>query len=112
VILEPRKIKLVTVFIVSPCICPEVMEWDAMTFDFVIGIPDHLICLLRNLYAGQEEKARTENGTTHWFQVKKGVCQYCHPDFLCPFHYRGLECKSMKSRNTWSNRQIWPWNME
>ena len=30
----------------------------------------------------------------------------------CPFHYRGLECKSRKSRNTWSNRQIWPWNME
>ena len=30
----------------------------------------------------------------------------------CPFHYRGLECKSWKSRNTWSNRQIWPWNAE
>ena len=30
----------------------------------------------------------------------------------CPFHYRGLECKSRKSRNTWGNRQIWPWNME
>ena len=30
----------------------------------------------------------------------------------CPFHYRGLECKSGKSRNTWSSRQIWPWNME
>ena len=30
----------------------------------------------------------------------------------CPFHYRGLECKSRKSRNTWSNRQIWSWNME
>ena len=30
----------------------------------------------------------------------------------CPFHYRRLECKSRKSRNTWSNRQIWPWNME
>ena len=30
----------------------------------------------------------------------------------CPFHYRGLKCKSMKSRNTWSNRPIWPWNME
>ena len=30
----------------------------------------------------------------------------------CPFHYRGLECKSRKSRNTWTNRQIWPWNME
>ena len=31
---------------------------------------------------------------------------------ICPFHYRGLKCKSRKSRNTWSNRQIWPWNME
>ena len=30
----------------------------------------------------------------------------------CPFHYRVLECKSRKSRNTWSNRQIWPWNTE
>ena len=30
----------------------------------------------------------------------------------CPFHYRGLECKNRKSRNTWSNRQIWPWNTE
>ena len=30
----------------------------------------------------------------------------------CPFHYRGLECKSMKSRNTWCNRQIWPWSTE
>ena len=30
----------------------------------------------------------------------------------CPFHYRGLECKSNKSRNTWSNRQIWPWSTE
>ena len=30
----------------------------------------------------------------------------------CPFHYRGLECKSRKSRNTWSNRQIWPWDTE
>ena len=30
----------------------------------------------------------------------------------CPFHYKGLECKSRKSRNTWINRQIWPWNVE
>jgi len=30
----------------------------------------------------------------------------------CPFHYRELQCKCRKSRNTWSNRQIWPWNME
>ena len=34
------------------------------------------------------------------------------PKKRCPFHYRGLECQSRKSRNTWSNRQIWPWNME
>ena len=34
------------------------------------------------------------------------------PKKRCPFHYRGLECKSRRSRNTWSNRQIWPWNAE
>ena len=34
------------------------------------------------------------------------------PPQRCPFHYRGLECKSRKSRNTWNNRQIWPWNTE
>ena len=34
------------------------------------------------------------------------------PQKRSPFHYRGLECKSRKSRNTWSNRQIWPWNEE
>ena len=34
------------------------------------------------------------------------------PRKRCPFHYRGLECKSRKSRNTWSNRQIWPWSTE
>ena len=40
-----------------------------------IGIPDHLTCLLRNLYAGQEATVRTEHGTTDWFQVGKGVGQ-------------------------------------
>ena len=35
-----------------------------------------------------------------------------HTQKRCPFHYRGLECKSRKSRNTWSNRQIWPWNTD
>ena len=34
------------------------------------------------------------------------------PKKRCPFHYRGLECKSRKSRSNWSNRQIWPWNTE
>jgi len=40
-----------------------------------MGIPDHLICLLRNLYAGQEATIRTGHGTTDWFQIAKGVCQ-------------------------------------
>ena len=41
------------------------------------GIPDHLTCLLRNLYAGQEGTVRTELGTTDWFQIGKGVGQGC-----------------------------------
>ena len=42
-----------------------------------MGIPDHLTCLLRNLYAGQEATVRTGHGTTHWLQIGKGVCQGC-----------------------------------
>ena len=50
-----------------------IINWKEM------GIPDHLICLLRNLYAGQETTVRTGHGTTDWFQVGKGVC---HPAYL------------------------------
>ena len=42
-----------------------------------MGIPDHLTCLLRNLYAGQEATVRTGHGTTDWFQIGKGVFQGC-----------------------------------
>ena len=42
-----------------------------------MGIPDHLTCLLRNLYAGQEAAVRTEHGTREWFQIGKGVSQGC-----------------------------------
>ena len=42
-----------------------------------MGIPDHLTCLLRNLYAGQEATVRTGHRTTDWFQIWKGVCQGC-----------------------------------
>ena len=42
-----------------------------------MGIPDYLICLLRNLYAGQEAAVRTGHGTTDWFQIGKGVHQGC-----------------------------------
>ena len=42
-----------------------------------MGIPEHLTCLQRNLYAGQEATVRTGHGTTNWFQIGKGVCQGC-----------------------------------
>ena len=42
-----------------------------------MGIPDHMTCLLRNLYAGQETTVRTGHGTTDWFQIGKGICQGC-----------------------------------
>ena len=42
-----------------------------------MGIPDHLTCLLRNLYAGQEATVRSRHGTTDWLQIGKGVCQGC-----------------------------------
>ena len=49
-----------------------------------MGIPDHLTCLLRHLYAGQEATVRAGHGTTDWFQIGKGVCQGCivSPYFL------------------------------
>ena len=49
-----------------------------------MGMPDHLTCLLRNLYAGQEETVRTGHGTAYWFQIGKGVVKavYCHPAYL------------------------------
>ena len=49
-----------------------------------MGIPDHLTCLLRNLYAGQEATIRTGHGTTDWFQIGKEYVKvvYCHPTYL------------------------------
>ena len=70
-------------------ICTNLMHTDyAKAFDYVdhnkvwkilkqMGIPDHLTCLLRNLYAGQEATVRTGHGTTDWFQIGKEVCQGC-----------------------------------
>ena len=54
-----------------------------------LGIPDHLICFLRNLYAGQEATVRTGHGTTDWFQTGKGVCQGC---ILSPCFNLYAEC--------------------
>ena len=51
-----------------------------------MGIPDHLTCLLRNLYAGQEATVRSGHGTTDWFQIGKGVRQGCILS-LCLFNF-------------------------
>ena len=49
-----------------------------------MGISEHLTCLLKNLYAGQEATVRTEHGTTYWFQIGKEYIKaiYCHPAYL------------------------------
>ena len=52
----------------------ETLRWKILK---EMGIPDHLTCLLRNLYAGQEATLRTGHGTTDWFQIGKGVHQGC-----------------------------------
>ena len=56
-----------------------------------IGIPDHLTCLLRNLYAGQEATVRTAHGTTDWFQIGKGVRQGC---ILSPCLFNSMQSTS------------------
>ena len=58
-----------------------------------MGIPDHLTCCLRNLYAGQEATVRTGHGTMDWFQIGKGVCQDCHPVYLT--YMQSTSCEVM-----------------
>ena len=56
--------------------------------------------------------SRAEEAEVEWFYEDLQDLVELTPKKRCPFHYRGLECKSKKSRNTWSNMQIWPWNAE
>ena len=53
--------------------------WITINWKFLkeMGIPDHLTCLMRNMYTGQEATVRTDHETTHWFQIGKGVYQGC-----------------------------------
>ena len=53
-----------------------------------------------------------EEAEVEWFFEDLQDLSELTPKTRCPFHYRGMEWKSRKSRNTWSNKQIWPWNME
>ena len=65
------------------CFIDNAKDFDCVDHDKLwkilqeMGIPDHLTCLLRNLYAGQEATVRTRHGTTDWFQIGKGVRQGC-----------------------------------
>ena len=59
-----------------------------------IGIPAHLTCLLRNLYAGQEAIVRTRHGTTDWFQIGKGVRQGCLLS-PCLFNIQSTSCEML-----------------
>ena len=56
--------------------------------------------------------SNAEEAEVEWFYEDLQDLLELTPKKRCPFHYRVLECKSRKSRNTWSNRQIWPWNTE
>ena len=64
-----------------------------------MGIPDHLTCLLRNLYAGQETTVRTGHRTTHWFQIGKEYLKavYCHPAYLT--YMQNTSCKMLNWMN-------------
>ena len=61
-----------------------------------MGMPDHLTCLLRNLYADQKAIVRTRHGTTDWFQIGKGVHQGCHPTYLTYMQCTSIEMLDWK----------------
>ena len=63
-----------------------------------MGIPDHLPCLLRNLYSGQEATVRTGNGTTDWFQIGKGVRQGCLFNLYAEYIIRNAELEEAQAR--------------
>ena len=67
-----RKTSISALLTMSKPLCRSQQLWKILT---EMGIPDHLTCLPRNLYAGQEETVRTGHETADWFQIGKGVCQ-------------------------------------
>ena len=71
---SPRKTSTSAILTPKPLTVWITTNWKILQ---EMGIPDHLSCLLRNLYAGQEATVRTRHGTTDWFQIRKGVHQGC-----------------------------------
>ena len=78
----PEKIYLCFIYYAKAFDCVEHNKLCNILQD--MGIPDHLTCILRNWYAGQEATVRTGHGTTDWFQMGKGILKavYCHPAYL------------------------------
>ena len=70
-----------------------------------MGIPDHLTCLFRNLYAREEATVRTGHGTTDWFQIGKGVCHGCIYNLYADYIMRnaGLEGAQAGIKIAWRN---------
>ena len=72
-------------------------EWITTNWKILkkMGVPDHLTCLLRNLYVGQEAKVRTGHRTTDWFKIRKEYFKavYCHHAYLT--HMQGISCKML-----------------
>ena len=79
------------------CFIDYAKAFDWITINWKIlkemGIPDHLTCLLRNIYAGQEATVRTGHGTTDWVQIGKEYVKavYCHPAYLTSM--KNTSCK-------------------
>ena len=71
-----------------------------------MGIPDHLTCFLRNLYAGQEATVRTGHGTTDWFQIGKGVRQGCLFNFYAEYIMRNAGLKEAQAGIKIAGRNI------
>ena len=71
------------------------------------GKPFNITVIQVNALTSNAEEAEVE-----WFYEDLQELLEFTPTKRCPYHYRGQECKSRKSRNTWSNRQIWPWSTE
>ena len=73
-----------------------------------MGIPDHLTCLLRNLYAGQEATVRTGHGTTDWFQIRKGehILSACFFNVYAEYIIRNAGLDEAKARSKIARRNI------
>ena len=82
-----------------------VLEWVAIAFSSFQGKPFNIAVI--QVYA---PTTNAEEAEVEWFCEHLQELLELIPPKRCPFHHRGLECKSRKSRDTWSNRQVWPWS--